>query len=256
MFLKCLGVLIINLFFFGLISCSSGGARVSTDNKKADSDALQSSSIIDDNETEDEEDSIVEVHLDKNGDVEYVTTNFDRFDSLLNIGKSEFGKAFDSQNYTLAVKNLEEAVQLKPENAEARYFLGYAYSRLNAKDGKTLNKTSLELTIKSSEQLEKVIKLSPRYTGELVALDPYSKITAEWGSLAMSYLYDKKYDSTSWAFDEGKQRGGFGAFFLAVIRMVLDNCPQNTILISKGDHYTIPLWYRQFMEKYRPDVTV
>jgi len=256
MFLKCLGVLIITLFSFELISCSSGGARVSTVNKKAAADTLQFSSSIDGNETEDEEDSIVEVHLDKNGDVEYVSTNFDRFDSLLNVGKSEFGKAFDSQNYALAVKNLEEAVRLKPDNAEARYFLGYAYSRLSAKDGKTLNKTSAELTIKSSEQLEKVIKLSPRYTGELVALDPYSKITAEWGSLAMSYLYDKKYDSTLWAFNEGKKRGGFGTFFLSVNRMVLDNCPQNTILISNGDNYTIPLWYLQFMEKYRPDVTV
>jgi hypothetical protein len=127
---------------------------------------------------------------------------------------------------------------------------------LNTKDGKDMNKSALELTLKSSGEFEKVIELTPEYTGDFLVLDPYSKLTAEWGSLAMTYLSEKKSDSASWAFKEGKKRGGFGEFFLSLNRAALDNCPKNTILISNGDNFTIPLWYLQVMEKYRTDVTV
>jgi hypothetical protein len=266
MFLKSAGILVVIVFVFGLISFRSVNAGVSAKNKNAAVDTLENSgnesdSEINEGDTEEEaieaeEDSIVEVHLDANGKVEYTITKSGRFDSLLNAGKSEFSKTFERQNYAIAVKNLEEAVLLQPENTEARYFLGYAYSRLITKDGATLNKTSREFTIKSSEQFETVIKSSPKYKGEMLALDPYSKLTAEWGSLAMSYLYVKNKDSASWAFNEGKKRGGFGEFFLALNRLVLDNCPKNAILISNGDNFTIPLWYLQFMEQYRTDVTI
>ena len=41
------------------------------------------------------------------------------FDSLLQQGKDEFYKEFDSQDYDNAVDKLEQAVRFKPENAEA-----------------------------------------------------------------------------------------------------------------------------------------
>jgi hypothetical protein len=178
------------------------------------------------------------------------------FYSLLQQGKDEFYKEFDNQDYDNAVDKLEQAVRLKPENAEAHYFLGYAYSRVNSKDGKGMIAMNLPLTIKSSEQFELVNKLTPKYVGEVVALDPYSKLTAEWGSLAMSYWHNNKPDSALWAFKEGKRRGGFGEFYLSVNRKVLDFCTQNAILISSGDNFTIPLWYLQIVEKYRTDVAV
>jgi hypothetical protein len=178
------------------------------------------------------------------------------FDSLLQQGKDEFYKEFDSQDYDNAVDKLEQAVRLKPENTEAHYFLGYAYSRVNSKDGKGVIAMNLPLTIKSSEQFELVNKLTPKYDGAVVSLDPYSKLTAEWGSLAMSYWHNNKPDSALWAFREGKKRGGFGEFYLSINRKVLDFCTQNAILISSGDNFTIPLWYLQIVEKYRTDVAV
>ncbi len=178
------------------------------------------------------------------------------FDSLLLKGKEEFGKYFEDQDYQKAVLYLEQAVALKPDNAEAHYFLGYAYSRLNTKDGSNLNESNVQLTLKTSEQFEIVNRLSPKYNGEIVVLDPYSKLSSEWGTLAMTYWYKNVPDSAIWAFHEGKKRGGFSDLFLTMSRKTLDFCLPNSILISSGDNSTFCLWYLQILENYRTDITV
>lgn len=178
------------------------------------------------------------------------------FDSLLENGKKEFYKDFDEQDYLLSADYLEQAVSLNPGNAEAHYFLGYAYSRINSKHGENMIEEKLEFTLKASEQFEKVISLTPKYEGEEIVLDPYSKISSEWGSLAMTYLYKNIPDSALWAFQEGKRRGGFNDFILGINRSALDLCSTNGILISSGDNFTFSLWYLQAVENYRKDVTV
>ncbi|HXA01170.1 MAG TPA: tetratricopeptide repeat protein, partial [Cytophagaceae bacterium] len=178
------------------------------------------------------------------------------FRVVLKSGKAEFRKEFDKQDYSRAIGNLEKAVKLQPNNAEAHYFLGYAYSRLNSKDGKGMIQMNLPLTMKCSKEFETVNKLTPKYTGENIVLDPYSKLTAEWGSMAMSYWHNNKSDSSKWIFQEGKKRGGFSEFYLSMNKSVLDLCSNNSILISSGDNFTIPLWYLQIVEGYRKDVSV
>ncbi len=178
------------------------------------------------------------------------------FEDFLEKGKAEFHKEWNKQDFTIAVDNLEKAVKLKPDNAEAHYFLAYAYDRLNAKDASSMNNLNIHLTIKSSREYEKTIKLQAKYKGEILLLDPYSRLTSVWGSQAMSYLNFNKPDSAEWCFREGKKRGGFGDFFLAVNRKSLDLCSDSAYLFTMGDNVTIPMWYLQIIENYRSDVRI
>lgn len=154
------------------------------------------------------------------------------------------------------VSILENITRHEPHNTEAKYFLGYAYSRMNAYDGKGIPDMDLDLVVKSSAEFEKVIALTPKYTGERIILDPHSKIASEWGAMALCYMSHGKRDSALWAFNEGKTRGGFSPFFLNINRNILDACNENAILIVSGDNISFPLWYLQNVENYRTDVTL
>ncbi|MBD2722661.1 tetratricopeptide repeat protein [Hymenobacter armeniacus] len=179
-----------------------------------------------------------------------------QYQQLMARGKAEFKKEFALQNYAAAVKTLEAAVRLQPANPEAHYFLGYAYSRLNCKDGEALPRARLPLTLKASQEFETVNRLTPHYRGEELALDPYAKIASEWSSLAVHYTAIQKPDSARWAYAQGRKRGGFSDFVLANATALLQQCRPNGLLVSAGDAFTFPLWYLQTMNGLRPDVTV
>ncbi len=98
---------------------------------------------------------------------------------IIDSGKYEFKHQAQEQNsdYTKAYRILSNQVNLNPDNAELRYFLGYTIDRLNADDGKQMFQVKKEMSIKASEQFEAVNRLEPIYKGEKFILDPYSKIT-------------------------------------------------------------------------------
>lgn len=176
----------------------------------------------------------------------------ENFSSLIAKGKEAYAKS----EFVIASNYFEKAVLIIPKSAEAHYYLGYCYSKINSFDGKSLTNSSLPQVLKSSLEFELVNKLSPKYKGKLIVQDPYSKLSSEWGSLAISYIYNNKTDSAIWAFKEGKKRGGFSDFILSVNKSVLDLCDKNAILVTSGDNYIFPLWYLQYVENYRLDVSL
>lgn len=180
------------------------------------------------------------------------------FQNLLDSGKAEFKRQALEQtpNYSRAFDLLTNAVKLQPDNPEARYFLGYTIDRLNADDGSKMFMSKKELTLKASEQFEKVNNIQEEYQGEILVLDPYSKLTSIWGSLAQAYLIRNSFDSAKWAFQEGKRRGGFIEPLLEFNRQMLNSCQKNAILITYGDNITIPAWYLQTIESFRTDITI
>jgi len=184
-----------------------------------------------------------------------VSSEQELFDSLLVDGIREFHAPIKYQNFTKAVHALEQAVEIRPKSAIAHYYLGYAYSKQNTQDAKQLLMKSKTLCIKANNEMHKVIALDSAFKPKL-ALSPYSKITAEWGSLALMYLYNNKEDSMKWAFEQGENNGGFSNFMLAYYRLLLDQCSDSTILVSSGDDNYWNLLYIQFVENYRTDVSV
>jgi hypothetical protein len=110
------------------------------------------------------------------------------------------------------------------------------------------------LAVQASEHFEMVNKLEPAYKHDLYLLDPYSKITSIWGSLAQSYFLKGQLDSAKWAFTEGKKRGGFIEAILDFNRQLLNTCEKNAILFTFGDNVTFPIWYLQEIEQFRRDI--
>ena len=162
----------------------------------------------------------------------------------------------DTTDFSLAYKLLMEEVEKNPKNTELRYFLGYTIDRIHSNDAKGMVALNLAMTMRASEQFERINKLEPLYEGELFLLDPYAKLTSIWGSLAQSYLIRKDIDSAKWAFSEGRRRGGFIEPFLEYNRQLLNSCASNAILITQGDMLTFPLEYLQTMDGYRKDITI
>jgi len=183
------------------------------------------------------------------------------FEELLAKGKeiikNERKKtANEKTDYSEAISVLEQAVKMQPNNPEGHYFLGNAYDYDNNSDATSMNVSNREATIKISKEFETVNKLAPNYYGEKVALDPYSKISSIWASLAFSYLLRNNHDSARWAFSEGRKRGGFSDYALKMYRYVLKSCANNSIYFTFGDFANMSLWYLQEMENLRHDVTI
>ena len=164
--------------------------------------------------------------------------------------------AFNNKNYSEAVEYLDKAAKQEPQNAEVQYYLGQAYRLMLFADGSRLNDLSLPYAIKSSEHFRKCIEISPKYNGKKFVVDPYSKIQSIWGSMAMTYLYRNQPDSAKWAFNRGQVEGGFYPAIMEYNRNIMASCEKNAILFTNGDNDTYPMWYLQFMEKYRTDITV
>jgi hypothetical protein len=179
-----------------------------------------------------------------------------KLEQLLKSGKEEYQLQLPKQDpdFTKTYQLFREAVTLEPNNAEARYFLGYTIDKLSSASGESLNMVKRDLTIQASEQFEKVNQLSPIYKGELLMQDPYSKLTSIWGSLAFAYLSSHKEDSALWALREGKKRGGFGKAMLQFYNQALNECEANSVLITSGDAPTFNILYLQQVEHKKPDV--
>jgi hypothetical protein len=176
--------------------------------------------------------------------------------SLLASAKAEFQKSYTEQDMAQAVQQLRQALRQQPNNAEIHYFLAYALDKVNAAEAIWVAFSDRSKVEEISQHLEQCIRLSARYTGEKLALDPYSKLGSVWGALAMGYQARNLPDSARWAFQQGKRRGGYLEPQLELCRNLLNSCTQNAVLFSSGDNFSYPLFYLQALENLRSDVQI
>jgi len=179
-----------------------------------------------------------------------------KFEELLSKGISEFKKEPTEADFNAALKYLEEAESLNSENQEVHYFLGCAYEQLSAVKEGNVQKIDIEMLEKSSKHFEKVININPVYSGRTYFLDPYSKLTSVWGTIALNYIYKGDEEKAEKSFLRGKKAGAFFPAQLEYNKNVLISCESNAILFTNGDMDTFPVWYLQFIEGFRKDITV
>jgi len=164
--------------------------------------------------------------------------------------------AFHEENYSAAIRHLKTATAIHPGSQEAHYFLGYALDRKYSEIDTSNTSTNLKQQLKPLKHFKKVISIAPKYDGEIIILDPYSRITSIWGNLALMYLFKGEADSALWAFQKGKKDGGFQEALIEYNKNTMACCEENGILFTNGDNDTYPMLYLQTVENYRTDITV
>lgn len=177
---------------------------------------------------------------------------------LLERAKNEVKKIRDGEqpDYVAAGKMLEDVVKSQPNNAEAWYYYGCVLDRYNHKDGESIISSQLSLTENTSLAFENCLQISSdKYTGDILRLDPHTKLLAAWGAQALYYLYNNNRDSAEWCLKQAAQRGGINRTVATYFRQVLDECGRGGYLFTTGDMYTYYLLYLQLIEGNRTDVT-
>ncbi|HWB28403.1 MAG TPA: hypothetical protein VG738_23185 [Chitinophagaceae bacterium] len=177
---------------------------------------------------------------------------------LLAQAKAEMKKirSGEQPDYVAAGKMLEDVVKKDPNNAEAWYYYGCALDRYNHKDGEAIAKSQESLTENTGLAFENCLHLcNDKYNGDILLLDPHTKLLAAWGAQALYYDLNNNRDSVEYCLKQAAQRGGINRTVATYFRQVLDECGRGGYLFTTGDMYTYYLLYLQKIERYRPDVT-
>ena len=156
--------------------------------------------------------------------------------------------AFENANYPEAISLLKEAVAENPNDAEIWYYLGY-YTHYLCYDSRPLTGYDEEWSNKILGYLEKVIKLDPNFG------NAYYFIGVEQACLFLSALQKGDIKKARKELCAGREKGGYPDWLLEYGRNTLNSCNSNAILFTGGDPYIFPIWYLQFVEEYRTDVT-
>ena len=179
-----------------------------------------------------------------------VQKDFEKAKAEMKLNSSD-----ESPDYIKAGSLLEGVVEKDPENAEAWYFYAYAIDRYNSSEGETMVDVQLPLTIKASEAFERCLQLSKdNYTGELLLLDPHTKILTVWGTQAWYYIYHNKKDSAVWCMQQADQRGGINHVTLNYFRQLMNECSKGASLFTSGDMYFFYTLFLQLTERFRTDL--
>ncbi|MGA9406302.1 MAG: tetratricopeptide repeat protein [Bacteroidota bacterium] len=155
----------------------------------------------------------------------------------------------NDENYPKAISYLEQAIASNPNDAEAWYLLGHCLHWLHY-DSVPLIGDERHTSDRVLDCMQKALALDPHLR------NCYAVIGSEYGGRAVKELRAGNLAGFMTELRLGKKAGGYPEWLLEYARNTLHSCNPDAILIAGGDADIFPVWYCQFIEHIRPDVTL
>lgn len=162
--------------------------------------------------------------------------------------KEQAHQEFREQRYGKAVQLLKQAVKDNPKDAELYYYLGY-YTHYLCYDSVPLSGYDAAVSDTIIAYLKKTLELDPALRNAC------SFLGAEYGARAIRALQQNNWTDFVGNLTLGKESGAYPDWMLEYARNVLRSCGPHAVLLSGGDSEANPVWYCQFVENFRADVT-
>ena len=163
--------------------------------------------------------------------------------------KTLANKEIDNENYLKAVSYLEQAVVSDPKDSEAWYLLGHCLHWLYY-DSVPFTGYNQHASDRVLDCLQKALDRDPRLR------NCYGVIGSEYGARAVNELQSGNRSGFINQLRLGQKAGGYPDWLLEYARNTLNSCGQDAILFAGGDADVFPVWYCQFIENVRTDVTL
>lgn len=155
----------------------------------------------------------------------------------------------NDENYPKAISYLEQAIGSNPTDAEAWYLLGHCLHWLHY-DSVPPTGYDQRASDRVLDCLQKALALDP-HLGNC-----YAVIGSEYGGRAVNELQVGNRKGFMNELRLGKKAGGYPEWLLEYARNTLNSCNPDAILFAGGDADVFPIWFCQFIEHIRPDVTL
>ena len=163
--------------------------------------------------------------------------------------KTLAAKEIEAENFAKAVSYLEQAVASNPNDAEAWYRLGHCLHWLSY-DSVPLPGYDERASDRILECMQKALSLDSHLR------NCYSVIGSEYGARAEQELQSGNRSGFTHQLRLGRNAGAYPDWLLEYARNILNSCGPDAILFTGGDAEVFPIWYCQFIETVRTDVTL
>lgn len=162
--------------------------------------------------------------------------------------KAKALEEFRAQNYPLAIQYLKQALKENPKDAQLYYYLGY-YTHYLCYDSVPLTGYGPAFSDTIIAYLKKALELDPSLG------DAHYFLGSEYGARALTALQRGDVKGFVTSLTLGRESGGYPDWLLEYGCNILRSCRPNAILFTSGDAEVLPIWYCQFVEHFREDVT-